>query len=135
MHSECSKVGYYQSKINIFFINQQSKLCAKFFSKINPDAHFGTKINTFTLKEDRGGGGGGLKKMLKLKKCKKNRGFTFFIPGANPVMMLIQFHARGSGIFFIKMVQYGAFLVFQNILRRKSLVSTDTVCNNFVRQP
>ena len=22
-----------------------------------------------------------------------------------------------------------------NILRRKSLVSTDTVCNNFVRQP
>ena len=46
-------------KINIFFINQQSKFCTNFFSKINPDAHFGTKINTFTLKEDRGGGGGG----------------------------------------------------------------------------
>ena len=50
--------------------------------------------------------------MLKLKKCKKNGGFTFFIPGAKmyPVMMLIQIHARGSGIFFIKTVQYGAFL-------------------------
>ena len=43
-------------KINIFFINQQPKLCAKFFFKTNPDAHFGTKINTFTLKEDLGGG-------------------------------------------------------------------------------
>ena len=45
-------------KINIFFINQQPKLCAKFFFKTNPDAHFGTKINTFTLKEDLEGGGG-----------------------------------------------------------------------------
>ena len=41
-----------------FFINQHPKLCAKFFSKINPDTHFGTKINTFTIKEDGGGGGG-----------------------------------------------------------------------------
>ena len=40
-------------------MNQQPKLCAKFFFKTNPDAHFGTKINTFTLKEDLGGGGGG----------------------------------------------------------------------------
>ena len=31
-------------KINIFFIiNQQPKFCAIFFSKINPDGHFGTK--------------------------------------------------------------------------------------------
>ena len=37
-------------KINIFFkINQQPKFCAIFFSKINPDGHFGTKINTFTF--------------------------------------------------------------------------------------
>ena len=62
-------------KINIFFINQQPKLCANFFFKTNPDAHFGTKINTFTLKEDLGGGG--LKKMLKLKKCKKWRLYVF----------------------------------------------------------
>ena len=105
-------------KINIFFfINQQPKFCAKVFSKINPDANFGTKINTFTLKEDLGGGGGG-DSPQKLKKCKKNGGFTFFIPGAKiyPVMMLIQIHARGSGIFFVKMVQYGAFSVFQNTL-------------------
>ena len=46
-------------KINIFFIiNPQPKFCAIFFSKINPDAHFGTKINTFTFyKGDLGGGG------------------------------------------------------------------------------
>ena len=56
--------------------------------------------------------------MLKLMKCKKNGGFTFFIPGANmyPVMMSIQIHARGLGFFFIKTVQYGAFLVFQKTL-------------------
>ena len=47
-------------KNNIFLIvNQQPKLCAIFFSKINPDAHFGTKINTFTFyKGDLGGWGG-----------------------------------------------------------------------------
>ena len=38
-------------KINGVFliINQQPKFCAIFFSKINPDGHFGTKINTFTF--------------------------------------------------------------------------------------
>ena len=37
-------------KSTIFRItNQQTKFCALFFSKINPDAHFGTKINTFTI--------------------------------------------------------------------------------------
>ena len=52
-----------------------------------------------------GGGGGG----QKLKKCRKNGGFTFFIPGAKiyPVMMWIQIHARGSGIFFIKWCNTG----------------------------
>ena len=50
-------------KINIFFINQQPKLCVKFFFKTNPDAHFGTKINTFILKE----GGGGAKENAKAK--------------------------------------------------------------------
>ena len=50
VHSECSKVSYYQTKINMFWIiNQQPKFCAIFFSKINPDAHFGTKIDTFTF--------------------------------------------------------------------------------------
>ena len=34
--------------INIFrIINQQPKFWAIFFSKINPDAHVSTKINTF----------------------------------------------------------------------------------------
>ena len=36
-------------KINIFLDDKQPKFCAIFFSKINPDAHFGTKINTFTF--------------------------------------------------------------------------------------
>ena len=38
-------------KINVFFliINQQPKFCAIFLSKINPDGHFGTKINTFSF--------------------------------------------------------------------------------------
>ena len=44
---------------NFFFIiNQQPKFRAIFFSKINPDAHFGTKINTFTFYKGDGGGGG-----------------------------------------------------------------------------
>ena len=50
VHSECSKVSYYQPKNQLFFIiNQQPKFCAIFFSKVNPYAHFGTKINTFTF--------------------------------------------------------------------------------------
>ena len=67
-------------KVNIFWIiNQQLKfICAIFFSKINPDAHFGTKINTFTFyKGDRGGGGGG-NSHQKPKKCKKMEALRFF---------------------------------------------------------
>ena len=83
-------------------INQQPKIGAIFFSKINPDAHFGTKINTFTFyKGDLGGGG--VNSPQKPKKCKKNEGFTFFyskyyIPDAKiyPVMMWIQIHAGGG---------------------------------------
>ena len=77
MHSECSKVVIINLEINIFLIiNQQPKFCAIFSSKINPDAHFGTKINTFTVyKGDLGGGG--VNSPQKPKKCKKNGGFTF----------------------------------------------------------
>ena len=52
-----SKLVIINLKINNFWIiNQQPKICAIFFSKINPDAHFGTKINTFTFyMEDLGG--------------------------------------------------------------------------------
>ena len=72
------KLDIINLKINIFLIiNQQPKFCAIFFSKINPDAHFGTKINTFTFyKGDRGRGG--VNSPQKPKKCKKNGGFTFF---------------------------------------------------------
>ena len=87
--------------INIcLIINQQPKFCAIFFSTINPDGQFGTKINTFTFyKGDLGGNS-----PQKAKKCKeKNGGFMFFIPGAKiyPVMMSIQIHARGVQIFFL----------------------------------
>ena len=45
-------------KSTIFrIINQQPKLCAILFSKINPDVHVSTEIYTFTV--HMGGGGGG----------------------------------------------------------------------------
>ena len=47
-----------------------------FFSKINPDGHFGTKINTFTFyKGDRGGGG--VNSPQKPKICKKMEALRF----------------------------------------------------------
>ena len=105
VHSECSKVSYYQPKNQHFFliINQQPKFCAIFFSKINPDGYFGTKINTFTFyKRDRGG-----LIALRSQRYEKNGGITFFynkyhIPDAKiyPVMMWIQIHARGCRFFF-----------------------------------
>ena len=98
MHSECSKVSYYQPKYQHFLDNQQPKFCAIFFSKINPDGHFGTKINTLTFyKGDLGGN----------QRNEKNGEFTFFIPGAKiyPVMMSIQIHAREVQIFFNGAIQ------------------------------
>ena len=79
-------------KINIFFIiNQKPKFCAIFFSKINPDAHFGTLW----------GGGGVI--ALRSQRNAKNGGFMFFfykyyIPDATiyPVKMWIQIHARDA---------------------------------------
>ena len=49
--SEYFKVCYNQpkNKKNLEIIKQQPKFCAIFFSKINPHAHFSTKINTFTF--------------------------------------------------------------------------------------
>ena len=45
-----------------------------FFSKINPDGHFGTKINTFTFyKGDRGG----VNSPQKPKICKKMEALRF----------------------------------------------------------
>ena len=62
MHSECSKVSYYQPKNQKkLMINQQPKFCATFFSKINPDGHFGTKINIFTFYKGGLGGGAGVR--------------------------------------------------------------------------
>ena len=61
-------------KINPFFYNKSNtQICAIFISKINPDAHFGTKINTFTFYKE---GGGGVNSPQKPKKCNKNGGFT-----------------------------------------------------------
>ena len=105
MHSECSKVSYYQPKNQHFFIiNQQPKFCDMCFSKINPDAHFGIKTFTFY----KGG--------LKPKKCKKNGGFTFFtsnIKTRREYLSCIDVDSDscqgGSRFFFIKMVQSGAF--------------------------
>ena len=72
--SECSKVCYYQPKNQQFFriINQQHpKFFVIFFSKINPDAHVSTKMNTITYYKVGGGGGSGGNSPRKPKKCKK----------------------------------------------------------------
>ena len=79
MHSECSKVSYYQPKSQHFFwiINQQPKfICAIFFSKINSDAHFGTKKYIHILQGGSGGDGGWVI-ALRSKRNVKNGGFTF----------------------------------------------------------
>ena len=69
-------------KINIFLENQQTKFCTIFFSKIDPDAHFGTKINTFTFyKEDLGAISISIFNILialRSQRNVKNGGFTFF---------------------------------------------------------
>ena len=78
MHSECSKVTYYQPKNQHFFIiNQQPKFCAIFLFKINPDAHFGTKINTFTFYKGSRGGGGGVIALRSQRNVKKMEVLSF----------------------------------------------------------
>ena len=78
------KLDIFNLKINIFFDDKSTtKILCHFFSKINPDGHFGTKVNTFTFyKGNRrgggGGGGGGVNSPQKPKICKQNGGFTFF---------------------------------------------------------
>ena len=58
---------------NIFrIINRHQKLCATFFSKINPDAHVSTEINTFIFYN----GGLGTLALPKLTKCKKMEFFS-----------------------------------------------------------
>ena len=98
-------------------INQQPKfICAIFFSKINPDAHFGTKINTFTFyKGDRGGGGGWGVIALRSQRKVKNGGFTFLQQILHTRREDISCNdvdsdsCKGGVDFFIKTVQYGAF--------------------------
>ena len=69
-------------KINNFFIiNQQPKFCDVFFSKINPDAHVSTKIDTFIFYKGVWGGGGGAI-APRSQRNEKNGGFSFFTPGA-----------------------------------------------------
>ena len=104
MHSECSKVSYYQPKNQHFFGKSTYFFCTILFSKINPDAHFCKKIITFTFyKEDLGAISiFNILIALRSQRNVKNGGFTFFkskyyIPDAKiySVMMWIQIHARG----------------------------------------
>ena len=92
----------FQSIIHFFrIINQQPKVCAIFFSNINPDAHVtSTKINTFTFK--RGGGSGDNNpRSQSQRNVKQNESFSFLHQLLHTrcvdssVMMLIQIRARG----------------------------------------
>ena len=76
MHSEyVPKLVINNLKINIFFIiNKQPKFCAIFFSKIKPDWHFGTIINTFPFYK---GDQGGINSPQKPKICKKMEALRF----------------------------------------------------------
>ena len=108
VHSECSKVSYYQPKNQHFFYYKSTtqNLC-HIFSKINQDAHFGTKINTVTFYKGDGGGGGGGVIALRSQRYVKWRLYMFYskyhIPDAKiyPVMMWIQIHARRVQNFFL----------------------------------
>ena len=88
-------------KINNFrMINQQQpRFCVIFFSKINPDAHVSTKMNTFTF-YNRSLGAIAPRSQRNVKKW---RLFLFFYQMLHtcridsPVMMWIQICARGSG--------------------------------------
>ena len=92
-------------KIIIFFDNQQPKFCAIFFSKINSDAYFGTKINTFTFyKGCLGGGAIAPRSQRNLKKWRLYVFYTkYFIPNAKiyPVTVLIQIYARDPGLILL----------------------------------
>ena len=73
VQSECSKVCYYHLKKTIFrIINQQPKLCAILFSKINLDANDSTKINTPAFYKGYWGNS-----PLKPRKCKTIDAFPF----------------------------------------------------------
>ena len=100
MHSECSKVSYYQPKNQHFFDNKSITqiLCHIFLQDQSRCAlwHKNKYIHILQGVSGRGWGGGG-KSPKKPKKCKKNEGFKLQI---YLLMMSIQIHARGSGFFF-----------------------------------
>ena len=108
------KIVIINLKINPFFtINKKPKFCAIFISKINPDAHFGTKINTFTFYK----GGGGLIALRSQRNAIKMEALQVFFQqilhtgrkdiSCNDVDSDSCYGCRF--FFFIKSVQYGAF--------------------------
>ena len=100
------KLVYQPKNQHFWIINQQPKFCAKFFSKINPDTHFGTKINTFTFY--KGDLGRGAIAPGCQRNAKKWRLKVFHTRREDPVcckypvMISIQIHARGFRGFFLK---------------------------------
>ena len=67
-------------KTNTFGENKSTtQILCHIFSKINPDAHFGTKINTFTYYQmGRGWGRGRGAAAHRSQRNVKNGGLTFF---------------------------------------------------------
>ena len=77
MHSECSKVRYYEPKINKFKDNKSTtaNLCTIIVSNINLDLHVSTKVNIVTFYNGVWGIPPQNPKFF-LKKIKENGGFS-----------------------------------------------------------
>ena len=104
------KLDIFNLKINIYFDDKSTtKILCHFFSKINPDGHFGTKVNTFTFyKGDRRGGGGELIALRSQRYVNKMEALRFLQQISNildakiyPVLTWIQIHARGADFFLL----------------------------------
>ena len=105
VHSECSKVSYYQPKNQYFLDNQQPKFCAIFYLQDQSRCALWQQNRYIHILQ---GGGGEGNSPQKPKKCKKLRLYVFYInyyiPDSKiyPVVMWIQIYASGSGFFLLE---------------------------------
>ena len=104
MHSECSKVSYYQPKNQHFLDNKPTtQILCHIFLQDQSRCALWHKNKYIHILQGRPWGGGGAIAPRSQRNVKKMEAKCF----SYPVMMSILIHARGSRILFIKTVQYG----------------------------